>query len=1031
MIRTQIRVYRGFQMRVAYPLLPIAILIPLMSAYGLEAAAPQSGDQSKETTLEERRNWWSLAPVKSPQLPTVADTTWSDHAVDRFVLARLEEQDLSPAKPADARTLVRRLSLTLTGLPPSPAELEKFVQHTDRDPTEAYEQLVTRLLDSTHFGERWARHWMDVVRFAETYGFEWNFEVRDAWRYRDYLIRAFNGDLPYDQLVREHLAGDLLPEPRINQQMGINESVIGTAFYRFSETGHDDCVLFPAIRFDALDSQIDTFAKAFQAATISCARCHDHKLDAVSTADYYSLVGILESSRPVVHTIDVVDRFREPAETLRQMKDEIRKEISAAWLADLENCEQQLQEALTPQEAEPETTTEEASKEESDQPPLRQQIGQENLPKHHPTFVLQQLAKLPAADPENIRATWQRLQEEYQREQAEIEQFNAANFESWGDFREEGNPDWKASGMGLAGNRPSLAGEFTVATEGDQIVKMVLPAGSFTHLVSDKLNGAMRSPFLSKQHKYVSLRILAGGVSMARAVVESCVLNEYSGGEPSYFGETTQQWKRFSTGQGASHRYYLELATKTDNARWPERDGNYFGIEKALWESPRSWFGIVKAVAHDCPESPREELDHLARLLADADPQSASDVAAAFKSTLQVSVESFRDQRATDSDVRWINWALGARLLENTAEDGTQLAQWVRDYRELEATISPPRVVVGMADQGAGTDFPVLLGGDPSAADTPVPRGYLEALLGDQRSFDTAGSGRLELAHVIASPDNPLTARVMVNRIWQHLFGKGIVSTPDDFGHMGELPSHPELLDYLASQFVEQGWSVKALIRHVVSSRTYQQSSVAGHEQSERDAANRWLHHYPVFRLDAEAIRDSILTISGRLDPTKFGPSIQPYRTEEKLHRKLSSGPLDGDGRRSIYIKVTRMEGAKFLELFDLPDPMATRGKRDRTNVPAQALALLNDPFVIDQAQVWAGHLVDHGDSSPEERIRWLYLKALGRPPSTQELDKMAEFVGQLAKLHQVQPNSVLGSDLIWKDACHAMFNAKELIYVR
>ena len=1013
--------------------LPLAILLVLIFCQGLEAldvTAP-------ETTLDERRDWWSLAPVEKPQVPTVTNDAWSDHPIDRFILSGLEAEGLAPAEPADFRTLIRRLSLTLTGLPPTPTQVEQFCQQADQDLAGAYEQLITRLLDSTHFGERWARHWMDVVRFSETYGFEWNFEIRDAWRYRDYLIRAFNTDLPYDQLVREHLAGDLLSEPRINGQLGINESVIGTAFYRFSETGHDDCVQFPAIRFDALDNQIDTLSKAFQASTISCARCHDHKFDAISTVDYYALVGILESSRPVIHTLDSADLFCEPAELLHEMKVEIRSVISAAWLADLERSEQQLLAALAPQEVEQERTDEEGSAEklskgEGNQPALRQQIDQKDLSRENPTFVLQQLARLPAAERQNIRSTWQRLADEYQRQQLKIEQFHADNFEPWGDFRQGDNPAWQVSGLGLMDNGPSPAGEFTIAAGGDEIVSAVLPAGRFTHLISDKLNGSMRSPRLPKHHQYVSLRFLAGGLSMVRAVVDSCVLGEYAGGAPQYFAEATEQWKRFSTGGDSPHHYFLELVTKSDNPRWPERDGMEKGMDVALRQSPRSWFGIVHAVLHDCSDSPKEKLDHIVRLFLDSNPQTELDVAKAYESAVRQAIEAFRDGQATDDDVRWINWALAARLLGNSAAEDTRLAQLVRDYQELEATIAPPRVVVGMADQGPGFDFPVLQGGDFAAPGPPAPRGYLRVLAGPQEKgfVDTTGSGRLELADLIASPGNPLTARVMVNRIWQHLFGTGIVKTPDDFGRMGELPSHPELLDFLASEFVEQRWSVKQLIRQIVTSRTFQQASGRDPASNKQDAGNRLLHHYPVFRLDAEAIRDSILAVSGRLERSPFGPSIQPHRIAEKLHRKLSSGPLDGNGRRSIYIKITRMEGARFLELFDLPDPMATRGRRDRTNVPAQALALLNDPFLIDQAQYWAGELVERSDTSFEERLEAMYLKALGRPPNAPELDRMRAMMERLAELHQVQPDSVLRSEPVWKDVCHAMFNVKELIYV-
>ena len=1002
------------------------------------AAASDAPEQASASRLADRRDWWSLVPVEKPQVPAVKNDSWSQHPIDRFVLSGLEAVGLPPSAPAEPRTFARRLSLLLTGLPPTPAEVERYCQDTERDPAEAYDQLVTRLLESPHFGERWARHWMDVVRFAETYGYEWNFEIRDAWRYRDYLIRAFNADLPYDQLVREHLAGDLLPDPRINEQVGINESLIGTAFFRFSETGHDDGVLFPAIRFDPLDNQIDTLSKAFQAATISCARCHDHKLDAISTVDYYALVGILESSRQVIHTLDLPDRIREPVARLREQKVAIRQEISKSWLADLERAELRLQEALAPQDAAEEAAIADApvkesgTEEEDETTALLKQLAEKDIPKANPTYLLQQLAKVPAAErQEHFLTTWRKLADEYAREQAQIQQFHADNFESWGDFRQANNPGWEASGLGLVGNGPSPSGEFTIAAGGDSIVPMVLPAGQYTHLVSDKLNGTVRSPWLPKQHKYVSLRFLAGGLSMVRAVMDSCVLGEFSGCEPKYCAHSTQEWKRFTTGNDSSHQYYLELATKSVNPRWPERDGNEQGMDAELRQSPRSWFGVVQAVLHDCEESPREELSHFVPLFALNEPRNESAVAKSFVAVIRRAVEAFRDERATDDDVPWINWALSVGLLGNSAENDTTLANLVREFRELEDAISPPRVVVGMADQGPGFDFPVLQGGNPTAAGPLAPRRYLQVLARPEDFAGRVGSGRLELAHSMASRDNPLTARVMVNRVWQHLFGTGIVNTPDDFGRMGELPSHPELLDYLAAKFVEDGWSVKRLIRHIVSSRTFQQASAPlSLEAQQRDAGNRLLHHYPVFRLDAEAVRDSILTVSGRLDRTSYGPSIQPYRTEEKLHRKLTAGPLDGNGRRSIYIKVTRMEGNKFLELFDLPDPMATRGRRDRTNVPAQALALLNDPFLIGQAQVWADRLVVRDDASADERIQWMYLKALGRGPSTQELDRMRGLVDRLAGLHQIDADTILDSPLVWKDACHAMFNTKELIYV-
>jgi len=1006
------------------------MMISLRSFGPATAGGIASPASETSSVIEQRRDWWSLRPVEQQQPPRVVNTSWSEHPIDHFILAKLESEGIAPASLAGPRTLVRRLSLVLTGLPPTPEEVDEFCRQAELEPDEAYTRLVDRLLDSKHFGERWARHWMDVVRFAETYGFEWNFEIRDAWRYRDYLIRAFNADLPYDQFVREHLAGDLLPNPRVHPQLGINESVIGTAFYRFGETGHDDCVVFPAIRFDVVDNQIDTLSKAFQATTVSCARCHDHKLDAISNADYYALAGILESSRPVVHTIDPADRFVSLIAKLDEKKNEIRGELSDVWLADLGRCEDQLLAAMASLEAADDVASEEPVEGASERPPILQQVAQADLPWHSPAFLLRQMAELPASDPATIQSTWGDLHADFRRELRGIEEFNASHFKPWADFRETSPPDWHANGLGLRDGMPSPSGEFAVAAEGEQVVTMVLPAGRYTHLHSDKLNGALRSPWVSKEHNYVSVRLLAGGIGMARAVVESCLLNEYSGGTPHYFVETTQKWQQFSTGRDAPHRFYLELVTKAENARWPERSGNEKTKDKALQLSPRSWFGVVRAVTHDCNESPREELDHIARLFDDETPRTTADVAHLYRSVLHQVVEAFRDRRTTDADVRWINWALDSGLLRNTAEEGTRLAELVQQYRSEEANISPPQVVCGMADQGPGADVPLLQGGDPATPGPTVPRRYLQVLATEPIDSDPTGSGRLEMSEAIACPENPLTARVMVNRIWQHLFGKGIVGTPDDFGRMGVPPTHPALLDYLASEFVENGWSVKQLIRRIVTSRTFQQSSRAVPAADQLDAANRYLHHYPVYRLDAEAIRDSILTVSGRLVQTLFGPSIQPHRTEEKLHRKLASGPIDGNGRRSIYIKVTRMEGDGFLALFDFPEPLATRGRRDRTNVPAQALAMLNDRFLVDQTQYWSSRLVERDDVSPESRIHWMYQKALGRPPAAPELQRMTAMVRRLAELHGVPWDGVPRNQAVWKDACHAMLNLKELIYV-
>ena len=288
----------------------------------------------------------------------------------------------------------------------------------------------------------------------------------------------------------------------------------------------------------------------------------------------------------------------------------------------------------------------------------------------------------------------------------------------------------------------------------------------------------------------------------------------------------------------------------------------------------------------------------------------------------------------------------------------------------------------------------------------------------------------MALAQWIASPDNPLTARVMVNRIWHHLFGAGIVRTVDDFGHVGELPSHPKLLDYLSVQFIKQGWSIKKLIREIVRSETFRMSSRANGSAKEVDPRNRLLHHYPARRMNAEAIRDSILATSGRLDRTFYGMSISPYRAEANEYRRLFPGPLDGRGRRSVYVKVSLMEGAKFLGAFNFPGSKVTQGRRDVTNSPAQALALLNDPFVIQQSEVWANRLAGQSDGTLPSRVKGMYLQALGRPPTTDESKATEQFLHRLAELHQVLPENVLSEPVVWKDLAHILFNFKEFIYI-
>jgi len=970
-----------------------------------------------EAVLETRRRHWCFQPVETPELPVVKRASWSDDPVDRFILARLEKAGLEPAPLANRRVLIRRVSFSLTGLPPSPQEVEAFVRS---DSPQAYEKLVDRLLSSPHFGERWARHWMDVVRFSETYGEERNFEVRGAWRYRDYLIRAFNQDLPYDQLVREHIAGDLLSTPRWNRDQRINESLIGPAFYRFGESGHDDCLGFKEIGLDVVDNQIDTLSKAFQGLTVACARCHDHKLDAISTKDYYSLSGILASSRYVTRTLDAPG-VNQPRKTrLRELKAQICRELEALWLRDAEDVGRYLEAAhgLAKQEAE----SLDAKRLSRWQAALEGKDKKKSL--EDPLFAWRSILERVqerAAKAVGVSTAWQELGESYEKESREREEFNAAKFVDFGDFRSGETGSWHADGFGLT-DGPSPSGELALHAEGDKIVRAILPAGLFTHTLSDRFNGALRSPFLPKDKKHVSIEVIGGHQGACRFIYDNCHLGRNNMSlewdEPKWVTKPTYH------DYPESH-IYVALVTKLDNQCYQVND-------KVLDPNDiRSYFGVTRAVLHDGNDPPRATLLHLKRLFRGAAPVSITELAARYTEATREAVRAWASDRASDADVRWISWLLRDELLTNSTSATETLERLVARYRDQERRIPPAKIVAGMADFDEGFDVHLKIRGDPENLGERVPRRYLEVLSRSDRGLEVRGSGRRELAELIASPRNPLTARVMANRVWHHLFGTGIVKTTDDFGEVGERPSHPRLLDYLADRFVADGWSVKRLVRSIVLTRTYRMASPYRAAAGAVDPDNRLLHRYPLRRLEAEAIRDAMLAVSGRLDRALYGRSIHPHRFVPRPDRRLFSGPLDGEGRRSLYTKMTLTEEPPLLAIFNLPEAKVARGRRDLTSVPAQALTLLNDPFVLEQAEVWAARIVAEGSPSVSSRIEQMFLESLGRPPDVPEKERFERAVAGLVTLHGIPPREALGNVAVWKDVAHAIFNVKEFLYIR
>ena len=962
----------------------------------IDAGAPWPGgpsaglpDPGEEFDLERRRSeHWAWQPVGRPEPPAVRDEAWPASEIDRFVLARLEAAGLSPAPPAGRRTLLRRLSFALTGLPPTARELHEFV--SDRSPR-ALEAVVERLLSSPHFGERWARHWMDLFRYTESHGSEGDPDLPEAWRYRDYLIRAFNDDVPYDQLVREHLAGDLLPRPRYNRALGLNESLLGTANLRMIEHGFQPVDPWED-RVKWTDNQIDVFSKALQGLTVSCARCHDHKFDAISQRDYYALFGVLKSARPVQRAVDAPRLLNRNKQALRGKKRQIREELARLWLLAADDLPARL---LRGGEA---------------------VVAAVESAACEPDSALYPWAELGSRARRGLESGWGALVSWRAQQRRSREAFNREQFGYiWRPA--DSLAGWKWIGTGLEG--ASGPGEFSILPAGDRVIEGVYGPGAFSGLLSRRHNGVLQTPRFTVDSDRISFQVQGSGFSFVRLIVENYAVprggiywQRYSPkrDEPVWTGWDTTYWKGFSA--------YVEFATMQDSTNFAlDREHSRQKPRPKPKGDGRSHFGALAVAFHDEDVQPKAVDAAADHLLAGPAPGSRHELARRYADRLRVAVAAWRAGSPSAAEAAFLDEFVRLGLVPTAVSSSHALDRLVAEYRELEGDVPVYRRAPGVLDE-QGPPQPLLIRGSHADLGDPVPQRYLTALGGEL--YDDPAVARLRLAEEVADPANPLTARVMVNRVWSHLFGQGIVRTVDNFGRVGSPPTHPELLDFLAAGFIEDGWSVKRLIQRLVLTSVYQQSSEASAAASEVDPGNALLQHMPVRRLEAEAVRDSLLAVSGRLDPSVLGPSVNVYYAFAKGKTKGDrvKGPLDGDGRRSVYQEIRRNAHNPFLEVFDQPKPSSTRGRRDATNVPAQALTMLNSPLVAAQASLWGARLANR--PGPDSgTVRHVFLTALGRPPDPVELDASLGYLGP-------DPDAA-----VWADFAHSVFNLKEFLYVR
>jgi hypothetical protein len=950
----------------------------------------------------DRLSWWSLAPVGRPTVPAVRDASWPRTDIDRFVLARLEAEGLAPAAEATPAVLARRLSLVITGLPPEPGMVAEYL----RDPSPAaYDRLVEALLASPHYGERQARHWMDVVHYADTHGYEWDAPAKNAWMYRDYLVRAFNADVPFDRLVTEQIAGDLV-EPRIDPLTGLDESLIGPMALRMGERRHGDSASIDGVTEENVGDMIDTATKAFLGTTVGCARCHDHKLDAVAQADYYALAGVFMSSRWSVRCVDTTDPNEAVIADLRRIKEGMRPLLAAHWLTQRDAVVEKAKATAVDEKA---------------------------------TGIPDSLAgwlRLPAErhPPAEAFAAERRARLEHNQKQLTL----LADFTT-GDDTDAGGWRWEGFGMrhGLARD-----GEIIVADDGDAAVAHLVPAGRWSHRWSMRLAGALRSPELFARPPRTFSVGMGSGLKASWAPLvdrafhsERLTTREYAPG--SWVTFTAGNFSRLTgPADTADRRVSFELTTKALDNYFPPRTN--YGRSEAEVADPRSWIGATKVYEHAAGQAPRDELARFVPLFVEAGASWRGDrdaLAGRIADLVAAAVARWRDGACSGDDVLVINEALREKWLDAAAPAGSPLAVLVADYRAAEKRIVPDRVIGSMADWREGADARLAIRGVADDLGEAVPRGTIRFLRdtipgSDAFTPPTDASGRLEFARSIVDPRNPLTARVYVNRVWLHLCGEGLVRTPDDFGHLGEPPTHGPLLDHLAGLFVEKGWSTKKLVREIVRSATWRQASAARPESMAIDPENRLWHHHPRRRLEAEAIRDSMLAVSGRLDRTLGGPPIDPHRAKEDPAKRLVSGPVDGHGRRSIYIKMTLMEPPRFLAVFNQPLPRVTVGKRDRSTVPEQALALLNDPFVTAMAEAWAERTVATAPASMAAGAEAMLTMAFGHPPDSARVERLVAVAEACGLARGVPSDEWSASAAVWKDVAHALLLMQEFSHV-
>ena len=875
-------------------------------------------------------DWWSLQPPHKSPLPPVKAHNWVRNPIDTFILAKLEANGLHSAPPADSRTLIRRVTYDLLGVPPTPEEIRAFVNNRAPD---AYEKLVDRLLADPRYGERWARHWLDTARFSESQGFERDVIRDNAWPYRDYVIDSLNADKPYNRFVQEQIAGDVLPD-------GGGAGVIATGFLvagPFDEAGSGSAsaLLRAQVREEELEDMLSCVGQTFLGLTVNCARCHDHKFDPILQRDYYRLKSALEGvhggNRPF-YSGDP-STLEASRKQLRERSDTLASEILALKFG---------KDART---------------------------------------VLWNVPDVPAPF-----ARWS---------------FQGDARDAFGRM-----PGMLKGGATIVGDHLHLNGN------GAYLETATLP----TDILARTLEAWVILPNRDQGGGGVLSLQTPDGQQFDAVVYGEREPKKWVAG--SNFYQRTHDLDAPQENAPPDAMIHVAIVYGTDNRITFYRNGVPYGssyvpdgTNGTLRTFPAKGAQLLMGLRHTGAGRGYLEGDIVEARLYDR-PLSAEQVLASYRAGVRK--------------------AAAATLRTLTPEETQQLARLEAEQKDLDArqeTLNRPTVTYAATSQTPAPTF-VLLRGDVQSHGELVSAGGIAALKSVPADFGLApdapeGDRRLRLAAWIANPNNPLTARVLVNRVWHYHFGHGIVGTPNDFGFNGEKPTNQPLLDWLACTFMEpsaQGsygcnGHLKALHRLIVLSSTYRQSSQVNPKAMAVDADNRWLWRFAPRRLESEAVRDGMLAISGRIDWTRGGPSFRPFvETVRNAHfYAVFDEDRPGQDRRTIYRINVNSAKSPLLETLDCPDPSTKTPKRSVTTTPLQALELMNSRFILQESQYFATRVQQEVGNAPTAQAQRAYLLALGRSPSSAELPRA------MALIHNG------GLDTL----CWALFNTSEFLYLR